>query len=326
MTNSAQPVWNGVTLAGRRVVALTGEGVREWLQGLLTCDMERVRQERAAYGALLTPQGKVRADFLVVEAPDGSGFWVDMPADGAADFTRQMALYRLRRKIEITVLEKVVVRVLWRSCTDNDVDDEISLAGSVAAGGVGVLFADPRLSALGIRWLAPADALWPPDGIGDVTPASVAAWTAHRLRLGVPEVSSDFMPLDMFPHDIAMDDLGGIDFKKGCYVGQEVVSRMHHRGTARRRPVKISSVAPLPGPGAGVDAGGKKIGVIGNTVALAATSGSIGLAVVRLDRLNTTHNANAPITVDGIPVSVEIPLWATFACTSDGRSNAARIG
>jgi folate-binding protein YgfZ len=133
----------------------------------------------------------------------------------------------------------------------------------------------------------------------------VAAWHAFRIANGVAESGADYALGDAFPHDVLLDQTDGVGFRKGCYVGQEVVSRMQHRGTARRRVLIVSGDA-LPAPGTEVTANGRPIGTLGST------AGGNGLAILRIDRVKDALDAGVPITVGGGAVSVAIPAWATF--------------
>jgi hypothetical protein len=149
----------------------------------------------------------------------------------------------------------------------------------------------------------------------DYDEAREADYDAHRIALGVPEGGLDFLFGDSFPHDAAMDQLAGVDFAKGCYIGQEVVSRMEHRGTARRRFVLATGTATLPSAGAPVTGGSKPIGVLGSS------SGATGLALVRLDRTKDAMDAGTRIAAGSADVTLTLPAWAKYiwpASTADG--------
>ncbi|MCC6982322.1 MAG: folate-binding protein YgfZ, partial [Bauldia sp.] len=155
------------------------------------------------------------------------------------------------------------------------------------------------LAGLGFRAIRPATA----DG-GD--PGDAAAYHHHRIALGVPEGGRDFTFGDSFPHDANLDQLGGVAFDKGCYVGQEIVSRMEHRGTARRRIVQVAAEASPPASGAEVLAGERPAGTLGSS------SGTIGLALLRLDRVKEALDAGKAVTAGGVPLSVTLPAYARF--------------
>jgi folate-binding protein YgfZ len=134
----------------------------------------------------------------------------------------------------------------------------------------------------------------------------LAAWNAFRIAHGVAESGADYALGDAFPHDVLLDQTGGVGFQKGCYVGQEVVSRMQHRGTARRRVLIASADTALPAPGTEISSVGKALGVLGSA------EGSQGLAIVRIDRVKDALDAGQPITAGDVTVTLAIPGWATF--------------
>jgi hypothetical protein len=276
-------------LSRRGVVAVGGADARKFLNDLITAEIGR-SDGGAGYGGLLTPQGKILFDFIVFG--DGKRFLFDLPRNFVGDFIKRLGFYRLRAKVDIADLssERSVVAA-WGSAPAPAVD--------------GVVAADPRLAALGFRGIAPKGAIMP----ADRQPASEADYDAHRIRLGVPEGGIDFAFGDAFPHDADMDQLGGVDFDKGCYVGQEVVSRMEHRGTARRRFI-LAEGGALPPRGADVTAGDRPIGTLGST------AGDIGLALVRLDRAKEAMDAGVPIKAAGTPVTLTLPPWARFGWPS----------
>lgn len=138
------------------------------------------------------------------------------------------------------------------------------------------------------------------------------AYTVHRIATGMPAGGEDFEYGDAFPHDCLMDQFGGVDFKKGCYVGQEVVSRMQHRGTARKRIVKVAGTAPLPKSGAIVSVADKPAGSLGTV------RGSKGLAMVRLDRIARARADGAPILAEGTEIELTLPDWAGFSWPEAG--------
>jgi folate-binding protein YgfZ len=147
------------------------------------------------------------------------------------------------------------------------------------------------------------------EAAGDLgaTLVAPAAYEAHRIALGVPRGGLDFAYGDAFPHEADMDQLGGVDFAKGCYVGQEVVSRMEHRGTARSRAVPVRYDGAAPAAGAAVMAGGRQVGIIGSAAAGHA------VALLRLDRVAEAVSRHEPLAADGVPIHLVKPDWARFA-------------
>lgn len=278
-------------LTSRGVVRVAGADARSFLQNLVTCDLDRVAPGQARYGALLTPQGKIMMDFIVVEAAeeDGGGFYLDTPILLAAELAKRLGFYRLRAKLEVADLSRSLAVVAGWS--DAPRPDE-----------AGLVVDDPRLPALGWRALVAADDA---PGLADAT---WEAYAAHRVGLGVPEGVTDFTYGDAFPHEALLDQLGGVDFDKGCYVGQEVVSRMQHRGTARTRVVSLVYPEGFSAePGSAVLAGERPLGTAGSG------AGDRGLALVRLDRAADALQAGEPILSGGMPVRFEKPAFARFS-------------
>ncbi|AWN45698.1 folate-binding protein [Methylobacterium terrae] len=265
-------------LPDRALVAVTGADASSFLQGLVTCNVETLPEGEARLGALLTPQGKILFDFLVSRAPDG--YRLDVAREKAPDLLKRLTLYRLRAKVTVEALP-LAVAAGW------DADAPSSA------------LRDGRLAALGWRLYAPE---------ASAADSDAAAYAARRIALGVPEGGTDFALGDAFPHEALMDQLGGVDFKKGCYVGQEVVSRMQHRGTARTRIVPLvyrdGAAAPSGEP---VTAGERSLGQTGGG------ADGRGLASLRIDRLAEALAAGETVLAGGRAVEVEKPGFASFA-------------
>ena len=274
-------------LSDRGVVRVSGDDAARFLQGLVTCNVETLGAGEARYGALLTPKGKIVVDFLCIGVPadEGGGFLLDTPAVLAAELAKKLGFYRLRAKVVVEDLSgPLAVTACWGD------------AAVPAAEGLAVR--DPRHPALGWRVIGPKPAE-PPAATGD--------YEAHRISLGIPAGGRDFVYGDAFPHEADMDQLAGVDFAKGCYVGQEVVSRMQHRGTARTRVVPVTFADFPPMEGLDVMAGEKQVGVMGSSVH------GRGLAKLRLDRVAEAAEAGEAITAGGIPLVPVKPDWARFA-------------
>lgn len=247
-------------LHDRRALRVAGKDAAAFLQGLVTNDVESLAPGDALFAALLTPQGKIISDFFVcrsVDEPDA--YWLDAPLERSADLLRRLTMYKLRAAVDvIDASERVAIFAAWPDAPASD--------------GAGARwFLDPRKDGAGWRGFAPHAA---PLGDGDPS-----AYEAHRIALGLPKGGVDFLWEDAFPHEAGMPNLNGVSFRKGCYVGQEVVSRMQHRGTTRSRIVPLHFDGLAPAPGTEIRAGEKLIGRMGSS------QQGRGLAMVRLDRL-----------------------------------------
>jgi folate-binding protein YgfZ len=281
-------------LPDRGVIKIAGDDARKFLNGLVTCDMAKVTPEAARYAALLTPQGKIIVDFIIVEAraEDGGGFFLDCPRALAAMLVEKLTFYKLRAKVTCEDLSGALgVMAAW----DNPAETEY-----------GLCYADPRLAALGMRIMLPPNMV--NEAAADLGAAltDADAYEAHRIALGVPRGGADFIYGDTFPHEADMDQLAGVDFDKGCYVGQEVVSRVQHRNSARNRIVAVAYDGPAPLGGLPVFAGDKEIGMFGS-----AAQGH-GLALLRLDRVADAQAAGMPISAGGVDLRPMKPAWARF--------------
>src|SRR5581483_7214495 len=229
-------------------------------------------------------------------AEDGGGFFLDCPKALAGGLVERLSFYKLRAKVMIEDLSAVLgVLAVW----DGKAQSEY-----------GLCYEDPRLAALGTRVMLPPHL--GPEAAADL-PASLVdadAYEAHRIALAIPRGGVDFIYGDTFPHAADMDQLGGIDFNKGCYVGQEVVSRVEHRATARSRVIAATYDEFAPGPGTPVSAGEKSVGWIGS-----AAQGR-ALALLRIDRVADALANGTPLTAGGLTIRALKPSWARFELTA----------
>jgi folate-binding protein YgfZ len=208
--------------------------------------------------------------------------------------------YKLRAKVMVEDISEVVgVMAFWDGQPKS---------------GFGLTYPDPRLAALGLRcMLAPQRGEEAAKAMG-ATLVDAAAYEAHRIALGVPHGGADFSYGDVFPHETDMDQLGGVDFDKGCYVGQEVVSRVEHRATARARVVPVAFDAAAPEAGAPITAGGKQVGTLGST------ADGRGLALIRLDRAADALAQGVQLESAGISIRLVKPGWARFAWPGEAKT------
>jgi folate-binding protein YgfZ len=276
-------------LSDRGVVKVSGEAARDFLNGLVTTDVGLIRPGLGRFGALLTPQGKIVADFLITEAPSGhgGGFLIDCPRALAQTLANKLGFYKLRAKVVVENLsDSLGVLAVW--------DGDPTLKPDLT-------FADPRGEKVGWRILVPAELAPKAAALIGADLVDGAAYEAHRIACGAPRGGIDFMYGDAFPHETNMDRLHGVDFDKGCYVGQEVVSRMQHRGTARTRTVRLILEDLAPEAGIAIVAGEKPLGTMGSSAA------GMGLGLLRIDRAADALEAGVPLTAGGIAIRLADP-------------------
>ncbi|TIO07474.1 folate-binding protein YgfZ [Mesorhizobium sp.] len=269
-------------LKDHALVSVSGPDAENFLQNILTTDLDALAAGEAKPGALLTPQGKILFDFLISRAGENS-FRLECRADISGDFMRRLMLYKLRAKVEIAKADQGVVIVAWGDDSTTSQFDSAPVADA--------RFLDAAVS----RFYR-----------GTAEGGDPAAWQVLRIAHGIAESGSDYQLGDAFPHDVLLDETGGVGFRKGCYVGQEVVSRMQHRGTARRRVLIVSAERPLPAHGTELTVAGRPVGTLGST------AGTTGLAIARIDRVKAALDAGQPIMADDVTVSLAIPAWAKF--------------
>lgn len=289
-------------LPDRGVVKVAGLDARKFLNGLVTTDVTKVTSEQPRFAALLTPQGKIIVDFIVVEieAAGGSGFYLDCPRVLAQTLTERLNLYKLRAKVLVENLtETLGVLAIW---------------DGHSRGGYGLCYPDPRLPDLGTRCILSLQLAGKVAADIGAELVDASAYEAHRISLGVPRGGADFIYGDAFPHESDMDQLGGVDFDKGCFVGQEVVSRIEHRATARTRVVPVGFDGPPPETGVPVMAEGRNVGMMGSGIV------GRGLAALRLDRVKEVLANHATLVAGGIELRLVKPPWARFAFPDDPKA------
>ncbi|MCZ7463386.1 folate-binding protein YgfZ [Rhizobium rhizogenes] len=262
-------------LADRRLIRVSGTGAEEFLNNLITTDVENLGEGEARASALLTPQGKILFDFLI--ARDGTDYLIETGAAEQDALLRRLTMYKLRAPVDLKSEATEGVSVFW-----NENAPEAGIRdGRFAKAGVD-LFRLPGASSAG----------------------DAAAYEALRVEHGIAESGRDYALQDAFPHDVLMDVNDGVSFKKGCFVGQEVVSRMKHRGTARRRVVTVSAEGPLPDSGTEITANGKPVGTLGTVC------GSTALAIVRIDRIADALASGTPLLAEDVTITVALPVWS----------------
>lgn len=262
-------------LTQQRQIEITGKDAQDFLNNLITTDVETMPQGEARAGALLTPQGKILFDFLV--SREGDGFILETDISQLDALIRRLTMYKLRAAVEIKPHAQEGVSVFW----GGEKPDDAKL--------------DSRFSKAGIELYRVA---------GSVGTGAAGDYDGLRISAGIVNSGADYALQDAFPHDVLMDVNDGVSFKKGCFVGQEVVSRMKHRGTARRRVVIVHSESALPASGTELTANGKPLGTLGTV------SDGNALAIVRIDRVAEAVASNTRILADETPVTISLPAWS----------------
>lgn len=288
-----------VRLAERALIVIEGEEARGFLQAILTQDITRLSPERALYAALLTPQGKYLFDVFLAERQ--GAILVDCEAARCGELLRRLMLYRLRAKA--TLADRRADFTVWSLLgTSPDLPADRGACAELAGG---VVFRDPRASAMGWRAILPAGVA-PPFAEGDP-----ADFEAARIALGLADGTRDLEIDKTLALEANFDLLDGVDFKKGCYIGQEITARTKYRGKVRRRLVPVRVEEGELVTGAEVLAAGKPVGDI------RSACGNRAIAMLRLDEIET----DAAMEVDGRPLRIDRPAWMAELPTSGPRSS-----
>ncbi len=276
-------------LPERGILAVSGPDRRVFLQGLVSNDTEKLAAGRAIYAALLTPQGKYLHDFIMVEHDET--IWLDAESARLADLRRRLSMYRLRAKVEIAELPDLGVAAVFGdgALPALGLSDD---PGAVRPFEDGVMLVDPRTAELGARLILDrlhlARLVEGRHVAAGVAEADFAAWDRHRLALGVPDGSRDLVPEKSILLEAGFDELNGVDWQKGCYVGQELTARTKYRGLIKKRLFPVHLDGPTPEPGALIMQDGKEAGE------MRSARDNLGLALLRLEAVAE----NRPLSTD----------------------------
>jgi len=287
-------------LGERGVLSVSGPDRVSFLQGLVSNDIEKAGPERAVYAALLTPQGKYLYDFFVVKAGGGeNALLLDCERDGIDGLRKRLSMYKLRADVTL-----------------EDRSEEWAVAavfgdGAIEAAIEGVaVYADPRLAKAGVRAILPrAEARTILEKAG-FTAADAADYDRLRLSLGLPDGSRDLIPEKSILLESGFDELNGVDWDKGCYMGQELTARTKYRGLVKKRLMPVRFDGAPPEPGTPVMLGGKEAGEVRSSQI--TEDGGIGLALMRLEHVTGADEMDAGFTAGGVKVSPSKPDWADF--------------
>lgn len=288
-------------LDDRGVISVVGGDAEKFLQGLLTNSVDALAMGHAAHAALLSPQGKILFDFFVVKT--FFGFLLDVAADKAADLVKRLQMYKLRAAVEIR--DETRTWCVWAGWTEGSSEpgdphifslEKIEFLRAQS-------YADPRLPALGARFVFHRDTDAQVQGDAGIDASPASAYHAHRIALGVPEGGKDYDFGDAYPHEADFDIFNGVSFTKGCYVGQEIVARMQHKTVVRKRVVPVTGDRDLPTDRPDVVAGDVPIGRLGSVAALR------GLAMLRLDRAADAAGNGIPLMTGNVQLRIDPPQW-----------------
>ena len=278
-----------VPLEDRGVVSVDGLEAGPFLQGLISNDIERVTDARGIYAALLTPQGKFLHDFFVLRR--GAGYLLDCEGPRTGDLGRRLMAYRLRADVALAdATEDFRVIALFGGDGGDGAFDLPAGEGSAAPCAGGTMMRDPRGAALGFRAVLPVGADLAFLEQAGFARGSPADYERHRIAMGAPDGSRDMEVGRATLMECGFEALNGVDFEKGCYVGQELTARTKHRGLVRRRLARVSLEGPVPPAGTPIVAGEREVGEIRSGLGAAA------LAVLRLERIAAATEAGTPLT------------------------------
>lgn len=292
------------TLPHRGLITVGGADRRDFLQGLVSNDVMRAGAERAVWAAFLTPQGKYLHDFFVIEI--GETLYLDCEGgERLMDFGKRLSRYKLRSRIDLGVAPDFAVVAQWgeRTATALGLPDEAG-AGHNREGGAA--YTDPRLPAAGARAILPSARvaeILEPLGFAAATPDD---YDRMRLALGLPDGTKDMVVEKTILLEANFDALNGVDWDKGCYMGQELTARTKYRGLVKKRlmPVEVEGKAPPPGTLLMLD--GKEAGE------MRSSRDGRGIALIRLDRIGE-GDPELKLETDGATVCVRRPAWAEAA-------------
>ena len=285
-----------VVLPDRGVLAVSGPDCRGFLQGLVSNDVEKIAADRAVYAALLTAQGKYLHDFVM--AASGEAIWLDAEAARLADLKRRLSIYRLRAKVVIDEMPDLAVAAVFGDgvCAALNLPEQPGAARPFAEG---VALVDPRLAALGARVMLPRAEIGNVLAEAGLAETDFAAYDRHRLALGVPDGSRDLVIEKSILLESGFDELNGVDWQKGCYIGQELTARTKYRGLIKKRLFPVRIDGPAPPPGTIINGDGKEAGE------MRSSRDAIGLALLRLEAVADDRSLSA----EGAALVPTRPEW-----------------
>ncbi|CCG40501.1 CAF17-like 4Fe-4S cluster assembly/insertion protein YgfZ [Magnetospirillum molischianum] len=290
-----------VRLERRAIIAIGGDDRRTYLQGLISNDVTRLSFDRALFAAMLTPQGKFLFDLFLAQAADGT-FLIDTEADRADALIRKLTMHRLRAKVTIEPDPTVSIYAAWGDGAAARLG-VAAPAGSTAPFAGGIALVDPRLAAAGVRLLLPEGGETALAAAG-FTPGDLGEWDRARIGLGLPDGARDMEPEKALLLENGYEELAGVDFEKGCYMGQELTARTRYRGLIRKRLMPVVISGPAPAAGTIIHHGEVEAGEMRSSV------GDLGLALIRLEAFKASGGQG--LTCGDAVLTATRPDWAKF--------------
>lgn len=290
-------------LPARAVLAVSGEDRKTFLQGLVSADTLKLTPGRAGYGGFLTAQGRFLHEFALAEA--GDAILLDAEAARIDDLAKRLKLYKLRAKVTIDPRPDLEIAIAW----GDGVAARFGLdaaPGTAREEGGGAIFVDPRLADLGLRAILPKGHFAEIASAAGLAHGDLAAYDALRVKLGVPDGSRDLQVEDALLLENGFDELSGVDWKKGCYIGQELTARMKYRGLVKKRLVPVAIDGPIPAPGTIVKLGEAEAGE------MRSAAGAMGLALLRLEAMEKAKAEGIPLQAGDATLTPHKPAWANF--------------
>lgn len=267
-----------VTLTDRGLISIRGPNAQKFLQDLVTADVDRLPEKGLTYSGLLTPQGKILFDFFIIR--EQQAYAIDCLLAQRDELIKKLRFYRLRAKLDIEADDRRVA--------------------AVEGDAMGNALRDPRSDDMGARLYDSSEA----------SQGVVAHYHEKRIRCGLAEGGHDFDSGEIYPHEANFDQIGALSFRKGCFVGQEVVSRMEHRGTARSRILPCRVEGSLPAKGSPITAADRAVG------SACSGLGDRMLALLRLDRLEEAVNRGLPLMAGKSRIFPAKAPWARYSIAS----------
>ena len=288
-------------LTNRGIISVTGSNSRDFLQGIISNDITLVSPNKTIYAALLTPQGKYLFDFFISQS--GEKLLIECEKDRVPDLMKRLRIYKLRANADLVdETETYSIFAIWGddAAQATGLHNERGLAHEISGG---TQFIDPRLNTAGVRSVLPIEAAEAQLQSLAAKPASTSDYDLHRLKLGLPDASRDLVVDKAILIESGFDELNGVDWNKGCYMGQELTARTKYRGLVKKRLISVFIEGAAPEPGTPIMVGDKNAGE------MRSSNAGHGIALLRLDQLN---NEAAEYICDQAILRPNKPTWADF--------------